>query len=66
MTEDRMVGIAEAAKVVGVHPNTLRKWADEGLVPHMKLPSGYRRFSVEEMEEFRRQLRVGAEGKLVA
>lgn len=64
--KDRMVGITEAAKVVGVHSNTLRKWADEGLVPHMKLPSGYRRFSVAEMEAFRRQLEVGAAGKELA
>ncbi len=66
MKQDKMVGISEAAKVVGVHPNTLRKWADDGLVPHLKLPSGYRRFSIAEMEAFRRQLKVNAEGKLEA
>ncbi len=66
MTNDKMVGIAAAAEMVGVHPNTLRKWADQGLVPHMKLPSGHRRFSVVEMEKFRCQLQVGSEGKELA
>ncbi len=59
MTERKPVGITEAARILGVHPNTLRKWADEGVVPHMKFPSGYRRFSVVEMERFREQMEQG-------
>ena len=61
MKQKKIVGITEAARVLAVHPNTLRKWADEGLVPHIKLPSGYRRFSRTELERFQRSLQVGDE-----
>jgi hypothetical protein len=40
MEKKRLVGITVAARIIGVHPNTLRRWADEGLVPHVHLPSG--------------------------
>jgi len=44
MPEDKWLSIGEAAERIGVHPNTLRTWADKGIVPVHKLPSGYRRF----------------------
>jgi DNA-binding transcriptional MerR regulator len=47
------VGITQAARILDVHPNTLRKWADEGLVPHIRWPSGYRRFDIVGLEQFR-------------
>ena len=65
MKQQNLVGISKAAEIIGVHPNTLRKWADDGLVPHIKLQSGYRRFSVAEITEFRERLEV-SEGKLIA
>ncbi len=52
MTERKTVGITEGARILGIHPNTLRKWADDNAVPHIKTPSGYRRFSVVELERF--------------
>ena len=53
----KLIGVKEAAAVIGVSPNTVRKWADEGLIPHVRLPgSDYRRFDVEALEEFRRSL----------
>jgi excisionase family DNA binding protein len=59
MTTDPVVGITEAAQILGVHPNTLRKWADADTVPHYRLPSGYRRFSIVEMERFRERMERG-------
>ena len=59
MTGHTMVGITEAARILGVHPNTLRKWADADSVPHRRLPSGYRRFAVAEMERFRERMERG-------
>lgn len=35
-----------AAKALGVHANTLRKWADEGKIPYEKTPFGQRRFDL--------------------
>ncbi len=65
--EDRMLNIAEAAQILGVHKNTLRTWADRGMVPHVRLPSGYRRFRLSEMRRLAREMEQGvAEGKAAA
>jgi excisionase family DNA binding protein len=37
----------EAAKQLGCHPNTLRKWANEGKISHIKTESGQRRYNIE-------------------
>ena len=67
MERKKTVGIGRAAQLLEVHPNTLRKWADEGLVPFLRLPSGHRRFVVEELEAFRRGMVHEPEpGKLAA
>ena len=47
---------SRAARLLGVHPNTLRAWADRGLVPVTRLPSGYRRFTTEQLEQIRTQM----------
>jgi predicted site-specific integrase-resolvase len=41
------VTLREARKQLGLHPNTLRKYADEGIIETIKTPSGQRRFNVE-------------------
>lgn len=56
MENRKTVGISQAAALLGIHPNTLRKWADEGRVPFIKHPSGHRRFVVEELEGFRQAM----------
>jgi excisionase family DNA binding protein len=55
--------IGQAAERLGVHPTTLRRWADEGDIPIMITPGGHRRFSVSEIDRFqdeRHRLRVVA------
>jgi len=42
--------LAEAAEMLGVHPETLRRWADEGKVPYVRTPGGERRFASEDIE----------------
>ncbi|MBV5311414.1 IS607 family transposase [Chromatium okenii] len=37
----------EAAKRLGCHPCTLRKWADAGKIPHIRTSSGQRRYDVD-------------------
>lgn len=34
-----------AAKLIGVHPDTLVRWADAGKVRHWRTPGGQRRFA---------------------
>jgi len=63
----KLLTISEAARRIGVHSNTLRGWADKGIVRHVKLPSGYRRFPTEEIERIRQEMGFGAfEGKAAA
>lgn len=37
----------KAAVALGLHPNTLRKYADDGLIKHIKTPAGQRLYDVE-------------------
>ena len=35
-----------AARTLGVHQNTLRRWADQGKIEYIRIPSGHRRYNV--------------------
>jgi excisionase family DNA binding protein len=48
-----MYTISDAARQLGVSAKTLRAWCDRGLVPHTRLPSGYRRFSEAQIMQIR-------------
>jgi putative resolvase len=37
----------KASEQLGCHPNTLRKWANEGKIPYIKTESGQRRYNIE-------------------
>lgn len=48
--ESAVVGIGEAARLLGWSRDTLRRWADEGVFPAGAIelsPGGHRRFRVE-------------------
>jgi len=40
------IALKKAVKATGLHPNTLRKYADNGTIPHFRQPSGDRMFDV--------------------
>ncbi len=46
------LGLNEAARQLGVHPVTLRRWADDGAIAVMVTPGGHRRFAVAEIDRF--------------
>jgi len=49
----RMLTTTEAARYLGVHPNTIRRWETQGLLPAYRLGRrGDRRFSRDEMDSF--------------
>lgn len=51
----REVNVAQAARIAGVHPNTIRNWAHAGKVPYTRLPeSGYLRFNAADIERLRK------------
>lgn len=55
----KLLSTGEAARELGVHPNTLRGWVDRGLVPAIRLPSGYRRFTPEQVEKIKHDMLKG-------
>lgn len=53
--ENQLYSIKQAAKYLGVSAQTLRNW--EGLnrlVPAYRLPSGHRRYTLEQLVKFRK------------
>jgi excisionase family DNA binding protein len=42
---DDWLGLGEAARLLGITPNTLRRWSDSGHVPSFTTPGGHRRFA---------------------
>lgn len=42
----------DVAKHFGVNRNTVRRWANEGLIEFFTTPSGHRRFHLEDIERF--------------
>ena len=49
----RMLRVGEAASILHVHPNTLRKWSSNGLIPSYRI--GHRRdtrFTLEALYNF--------------
>jgi excisionase family DNA binding protein len=46
-----LLGVREAARRLGVHENTLRRWEKAGLIRAVKLPTGVRRFREEDVEQ---------------
>lgn len=44
------LSLSEIAKVLGVHPSTVRNWADQGQIPVHRTTGGHRRFKRSEVE----------------
>ena len=53
---EQWVDLSEAARILGVHFTTLRRWADAGKISHIRTPGGRRRFFRSELENFLRHL----------
>jgi putative resolvase len=48
--QDRL-RIAEAAKYLGVHPDTLRRWERAGKIRAYRTPGGERRFDIVDLDQ---------------
>lgn len=51
-----LLGIKEAARALDVHENTVRRWADAGLLQVVRLPSGVRRIPAESVDKLQKQM----------
>jgi excisionase family DNA binding protein len=60
----KFLTVSQAAARLGVHKDTLRSWADKGLVPVVRTPTGYRRFDPEEIDRVADEM--GVMGKVRA
>jgi excisionase family DNA binding protein len=61
MSTSSLVQVRAAARMLGVHENTLRRWEQAGLVRAVRLPSGVRRFRREDIEELRAEMYAAPE-----
>jgi excisionase family DNA binding protein len=58
------LALGEASRLLGVDPDTLRRWADEGRVPAFTTPGGHRRFERQALERLIAARRTGPAGGL--
>jgi excisionase family DNA binding protein len=56
--------LGQASRLLGVDPDTLRRWADEGRVPAFTTLGGHRRFERRALERLVANRRTGAAGAL--
>jgi excisionase family DNA binding protein len=47
---DEWFSLSQAAKQLGVHPSTVRAWADHGYIPSQRTQGGHRRFRRSDIE----------------
>jgi excisionase family DNA binding protein len=58
------LSVRETARRLGVHENTVRNWANRGILRPLRLPgSGYRRFDAAEVDRVARQMREAMPGQ---
>lgn len=57
---EEWLSLSEAASLLGVHPSTVRCWADQDQLPAHRTPGGHRRFRKEDVELLLRQKQAGA------
>ena len=49
----RLLTVSEAARMMNAHPNSIRRWADIGLLPSYRIGvRGDRRFKAEDVRRF--------------
>lgn len=54
--EAQVLRRSEAARVLGVHPNTVMSWALRGWLESIEFPSGEKRYTVESVEALRERI----------
>jgi excisionase family DNA binding protein len=46
----------QAARILGVHERTFRRWRERGLVPYQRLPSGRYRYKSTDIHKLIREV----------
>ena len=57
MATRELLNVRDTARMLGVHENTVRNWAERGILRAVHLPgSGYRRFAAADVERLRAEM----------
>ena len=60
---DDMLTVSEVARILHVHPNTLRRWSNKGRIRSYRInPRGDRRYRLRDIEGFLAQLNSHGDG----
>ena len=50
---DNMMTVTQVSRILHVHPNTLRRWSDKGVIRSVCItPRGDRRFTSQDIDQF--------------
>jgi MerR family transcriptional regulator, light-induced transcriptional regulator len=60
-----LISTEEVARIAGVGPSAVKRWADQGLLDCLRTPGGHRRFSRAEVDALVRRQRRDAGGSLL-
>jgi excisionase family DNA binding protein len=53
------ISLKDAAKIIGVHPSTVRLWTDKGILPAHRTAGGHRRYNRADVELWAEHARRG-------
>ena len=59
---EKFLSVGKAAEFLGVSPNSLRTWSDQGLVMVYRTPGGQRRYSPADVRRFIESMREPGPG----
>jgi predicted site-specific integrase-resolvase len=65
-TAQPLMQVRAAARELGVHENTLRRWEEAGFIKAVRLPSGVRRFRTEDVLRIRDDMYGSADAAVAA
>ncbi len=63
-SENDWLSLSEVAKILGVHPSTIRQWSDKGALPVHRTQGGHRRYKRSEVELWAEHARNAAPPEL--
>lgn len=55
------LSLSEVAKILGVHPGTVRKWSDQGTIPTHRTQGGHRRYLRSEIDVWKQSQKSSGE-----
>jgi len=56
---DNMMTVTEVSRILHIHPNTLRRWSDQGIIKSYCItPRGDRRFISRDIDRFLAEMNI--------